>query len=753
MIARSVADRIARFGRTAAGFAFVALLVSPLVAAVPPRSGPGSAPALGKPGVPGAPAAGSPAKDPVVAKVEGKPIRLGEVEMLRDKNLERYKQQVGRTAPKEFESIFLRAGLEEAIRRRLLELDAAARGMKVSDAQAESLMRSDPYFQTKGTFDAARFAAYKTANPTGYGLARDEARAILLSQQRLLQLELEFTPTPAEVDARARYKTTQARVHYTLVSELHFDPDLDPTDDEMRAYYGRQKESLATPPEIHYSTALVLGADRSVTARAADSLLARVRAGAPFDSAMRAPGIVPGSEVWRPGINTGPLGTRPTLAESLITVTAPYVLPRVLDSPDGALLLRVDAAKARTVPPLSRVAIDLRARWRAEKIEAADQAAVARYYAAHPDSFAVPGWQVRWGIVDSTRIHTPAPSDEQLKAWFAKHQTEFARLDPGGGGIQMRTLDEVRPQAIERWKDEERARRTRALADEAVTAWAHGGSGPGDAALTAGGPEWIVEQGALPAGLTAALADSARSWTAAPHGLVVADPVGYAVVALVRYEARSHVPLSSVEPQVRDIVLRDRAAQDRVKARAWYDAHRDRFRTGPGYVVFAVLCQFPSTPQVDVPAADIERYYKDHIAEYGTPPEVHVRHVLIGLDRHSEVEARSIAAQILSRARRGEDFGELARNFSEDPGSRDKGGDVGFVRKGQMVPPFEAAAFALTKEKPLSQVVRSQFGYHVLQLLERHDGTVQPFDEVRRRSAAASPWRTRTPWRAARPSG
>src|SRR5205814_8241103 len=103
-------------------------------------------------------------------------------------------------------------------------------------------------------------------------------------------------------------------------------------------------------------------------------------------AARRAPGIVPESEVWRPGVGTGALGTRSPLAESLLTVTPPYVLPRVLDSPDGALLLRVDAAKQRTVPPLSRVAIDLRARWRAEKCEAAEKAAIAQYYAAHHDS-------------------------------------------------------------------------------------------------------------------------------------------------------------------------------------------------------------------------------------------------------------------------------------------------------------------------------------------------------------------------------
>jgi hypothetical protein len=232
-----------------------------------------------------------------------------------------------------------------------------------------------------------------------------------------------------------------------------------------------------------------------------------------------------------------------------------------------------------------------------------------------------------------------------------------------------------------------------------------------------------------------------RGWTTAPRTLVASDPVGYAVVALVRYDARSHAPLESVEPHVRAILEEQKVEKDRAQAHAWFDQHSERFRTGPGYEVIAVTAPMPTPAQVEVPTADVARYYKEHMAEFSGAAQVRVRHILIGTDRHSEAEARSIAAQVLSRARRGEDFAQLAAAFSEDPGTKDKGGDLGYVKRGELVPSFEAAAFALTRDKPLSPVVRTQFGFHVIQLLDRKEGNAQSLadatPEIGRRLASA----------------
>jgi peptidyl-prolyl cis-trans isomerase SurA len=74
---------------------------------------------------------------------------------------------------------------------------------------------------------------------------------------------------------------------------------------------------------------------------------------------------------------------------------------------------------------------------------------------------------------------------------------------------------------------------------------------------------------------------------------------------------------------------------------------------------------------------------------------------------------------LLNRVKNGEDFATLAGAYSEDPGSADKGGELGFVNRGELDPAFEAAAFALKKPNDISDVVESTFGFHIIQLIER----------------------------------
>lgn len=115
--------------------------------------------------------------------------------------------------------------------------------------------------------------------------------------------------------------------------------------------------------------------------------------------------------------------------------------------------------------------------------------------------------------------------------------------------------------------------------------------------------------------------------------------------------------------------------------------------------------------------------------KFNIPEQVRVSHILINA-KACEPEAR--ARKLLELARQpGADFAALAKANSDDPGSAARGGDLGFFARGRMAAAFEAAAFALKQPGELSDVVKTEFGYHVIRLEERKPAARQPFEAVR----------------------
>lgn len=131
------------------------------------------------------------------------------------------------------------------------------------------------------------------------------------------------------------------------------------------------------------------------------------------------------------------------------------------------------------------------------------------------------------------------------------------------------------------------------------------------------------------------------------------------------------------------------------------------------------------------------QFYDQNQDKMQRPERVHAKHVLIGVQPNASAEdkqkARAKAEDVLKRAKAGEDFGKLASENSDDPGSKARGGDLSWFARGQMVPPFDQAAFALAKPNDLSDVVETQFGYHVIQLVEKQGPSAVPFEEAKPR--------------------
>ncbi len=131
-----------------------------------------------------------------------------------------------------------------------------------------------------------------------------------------------------------------------------------------------------------------------------------------------------------------------------------------------------------------------------------------------------------------------------------------------------------------------------------------------------------------------------------------------------------------------------------------------------------------------VTATEIEARYRDNVAQYTTPEQVRASHILFKTNEgQDEAAQRSKAEGVLARVKAGEDFAALAKQYSEDS-SADQGGDLNFFGREAMVPEFSDAAFALQPGET-SDLVQSQFGFHIIKTTERRQGGVQPLAEVR----------------------
>ncbi len=138
--------------------------------------------------------------------------------------------------------------------------------------------------------------------------------------------------------------------------------------------------------------------------------------------------------------------------------------------------------------------------------------------------------------------------------------------------------------------------------------------------------------------------------------------------------------------------------------------------------------------KTEINDAEARKYYQENKAQFSQPERIKARHILIAVEdpasADSKKAAREKAEKILARVRAGEDFAELAKKYSDDPGSREKGGDLGFFSRGQMIEPFEKAAFSL-KVGEIAGLVESPFGYHIIKLEERQPAQTTPYEKVK----------------------
>ena len=130
-----------------------------------------------------------------------------------------------------------------------------------------------------------------------------------------------------------------------------------------------------------------------------------------------------------------------------------------------------------------------------------------------------------------------------------------------------------------------------------------------------------------------------------------------------------------------------------------------------------------------MPEANIERAYNESIAQYTSPEQVRASHILVKTDGKDDAAVKAKAEDILKQARSGADFAALAKKYSEDEGSAKNGGDLDYFGKGKMVPEFDQVVFTMQPQQ-ISDLVKTQFGYHIIKLFDKKPAKVSTLAEV-----------------------
>jgi peptidyl-prolyl cis-trans isomerase D len=176
--------------------------------------------------------------------------------------------------------------------------------------------------------------------------------------------------------------------------------------------------------------------------------------------------------------------------------------------------------------------------------------------------------------------------------------------------------------------------------------------------------------------------------------------------------------------------------------KAFYDVNQARYANSipeKRQIKYFVLNEKDVADKVKVDPAEIQRAYTANQAAYRVPERVKVRHILIEIpkpgpdgkvDQKGIDEARAKAQDVLKQVKATGDWAGLAKKYSADPGSKDKGGELDWIVKGQTVPEFEKTAFSQTKGQT-SDPVQTSFGFHIIQTEDKEDAHLKPLAEVK----------------------
>lgn len=694
----------------------------------------------------GATAAPRSAPAAAIATVGPRRIDRTEFERRAEAALREFGGRTGGNLGAEVKDLVRRQVLESLIRLNLLTLEAQRLGIAASTAEAEAQLQRDPFFNPGGRFDESRFQAVKQQNPAQFAMALNQIREQLAAKKLNDRVESERRPDDAEARARAQRSLIRADIAQLPLEKVDFLGSYpEPRESEILEYYRKHGEEFRRPERATLSVAFVntpapSDSERAIPGfmadwdrrmrRTADSLLTAIRGGADFSEVVESVGGArPHVQIFRDNVPGYWAGT-PAQNSALFASKAGRVFDQVVPAKEGYLLVRVDESRPSQVAPFIEVARQIRSRLRAEARTNRERNEARAVYARLGEAMRGPGWKVRMAWTDTSRIAVGEPSAADLEKFYRARLADYSSFDAQAGRIVATPFEAVRGGLRDRWVTERKQELSRTRADQLARAWS---AGKRDGALEQ--QMWARE---LPAAPEGAVLDTSEV------GRIVSDAVwsaegiqkngtkpwerGFVVWTVVGREENVMPGFDQIYPVLVEEARREREAEDEKGARALYDANPARFAQGDVMHFTRIVLEAPDILDVHLTRAEVEQYWREHIEQFGAPELLRARHILISPESgeaSADAAAKAEGERVLTRLQRGEDFGKLAREFSDDPATKENGGDLGVFGRGAMLEPFERAAFAL-RPGQRTGLIRTEVGYHIIECTEHEPAVVHP---------------------------
>ncbi len=199
------------------------------------------------------------------------------------------------------------------------------------------------------------------------------------------------------------------------------------------------------------------------------------------------------------------------------------------------------------------------------------------------------------------------------------------------------------------------------------------------------------------------------------------------------HDQNEKVKLDYVVIKPEDLV--GKVVVEETEVKTYYDQNQAKYQIPEKRVVRYALVDLTQIRQnTQITEDELKVAYQENIQQYQVPNRFHAQHILLLTTGKTDAEVgevKSKAEDVLAQTKKkGANFEDLAKKYSEDPGSKGKGGDLGWLVQGQTVPEFEKAAFSLNKGE-ISGLVRTQYGFHIIKLIDKESAHTKTLDEVK----------------------